>query len=60
MSLLNIKVHNSLIRKRLNKFSMFVKVASRKPLLSEKNREARLMQNTQKLHLNKPHDLEDF
>ena len=37
VSMLNVKVHDSIIRKRLNKYGLFGRVARRKPLLSKKN-----------------------
>lgn len=51
----NVKVDDSTISKRLNKYSSFERVARRKALLSQKNVVARL--SFTKWHLNKPQDL---
>lgn len=53
-SILNVKAHNSTIRKRQNKYSMFGRVARKKPCLSKKKLAARL--RFVKLHRNKPQD----
>ena len=52
--ILNVKVHDSIIRKRLSQSGLFGRVAWRKPLLSKKNRAAWF--RFEKLHLNNPHD----
>jgi len=52
--MLSVEIHDSIIRKRLNKYGMFGRVARRKPLCSKKNMAAWL--RFAKLHLNKPQD----
>jgi len=52
--MLNVKVHDSTIRKRLHTYGLFGRVARRKPLLFKKNMATWL--KFAKLHLNKPQD----
>ena len=54
VSISNVRVHDSGIRKRLNKCDLLERAAKRKPLLSKKNRAAQL--RLAKSPLNKPQD----
>ena len=54
VNMLNIKVHDSTIRERLNKYTLFGRVGRKKSLLYKKNMAAQL--RFAKLHLDKPQD----
>lgn len=52
ITMLNVEVHCSAIRRSLKKYALFGRVARRKPLVSQKNMQAWLQFT--KLSLNKP------
>lgn len=54
---INVKIHESKLRKRLNKYSLFGRVSSRKLRLTINNMAAQLQ--FAKLHPNKPQDFWD-
>jgi len=55
--MLNIKVHNSTVRKTTKQVWLVWKSCRRKPLLSKKNMAAQV--RFAKFHLNKPHNFWD-